>query len=338
MTRRVSIRDVAEAAGVSAATVSKVLRGDVSVKQSNRLLVSRVVHELGYRADPLAANLRRGQRSLIGVIVPEFENPFFGGVVSALEGLADAEGMTLVAMSSWESAQREAELIWKMSDWRVAGLVIAPVSSSGAAARLLRKCDLRATLIDRADPDGSFDFVSSDDRKAAAEVARHLVAAGHRRILLVGSSPTISNIRARIEGFRDEALRLAPSTRIDIAYCGLDRAGIERMIAAEIARLPRPTAIFSLYAPGLTATLATCRDQGWRCPQDVSLVSFDDADWLACLDPAIAAVAQPVREIGLEAMRLLLARIRSGSGPPETRRLACTFRKRGSIAPPGGTN
>lgn len=334
MTRRASIRDVAAAAGVSIATVSKVLRGDPTVTSDYRARVRAAVARLDYRIDPLAANLRRGQRTLIGVIAPDFENPFFGGVIAALEGVAEREGFALVAMSSWEDPAREAELIGRMRDWRVAGVVVAPTDDGARAAALLKGFDLEATLIDRAAPHPAFDTVRADDAAAAGAVADSLLEAGHRRILLVGSTPDLPNIAARIDGFQARAA--ARGVQAAVAYCGLDKASIGALLAAQIDARPQPTAIFSLYLPGLLATLAEARRRGWRRPRDVTLVSFDDADWMAFADPPIAAVDQPVRAMGLEAMRLLLARIRGDRSAPHDRALPCAYATRDAIAPPGG--
>lgn len=334
MTRRASIRDVAAAAGVSIATVSKVLRGDPTVTRDYSAKVRAAVAKLDYRIDPLAANLRRGQRTLIGVIAPDFENPFFGGVIAALEGVAEREGFALVAMSSWEDPAREAELIGRMRDWRVAGVVIAPTDDGTRAAALLKGFELEATLIDRAAPHPAFDTVRADDAAAAGAVADSLLDAGHRRILLVASAPDLPNIAARIDGFQARAA--ARGAQAAVAFCGLDKAAMGALLAAQIDALPQPTAIFSLYLPGLLATLAELRRRGWRRPRDVTLVSFDDADWMAFADPPIAAVGQPVRAMGLEAMRLLMARIRGEKAAPQACALPCAYDPRGAITPPGG--
>jgi DNA-binding LacI/PurR family transcriptional regulator len=329
VTRKASIRDVAEAAGVSAATVSKVLRGDPGVHETTRDSVNRAIRALDYRIDPLAANLRRGQRSLVGVIVPDFQNPFFGEIVATLESLADAEGLALVAMSSWESDAREAELIRKMNDWRVAGLVIAPVVSGAVTAGRLAQCGLHATLIDRTDGGTGYDSISADSTAGTAEAARALIASGHRRVLLVASSRELPNMAARVEGFL-AAVRGRIET--DIVWCGRDRAAMGGILAAHLDRTSRPDALFPLFLPGLIVTLRELRARGWHYPAGVSLVCFDDADWLAAIDPPIDAVAQPVRDLGREAFRRLLLRIRGSTAPGESCLLPCHFHRRGSIA------
>lgn len=337
MARKASIRDVAAAAGLSAATVSKVLRGDPTVTEGNRSAVNDAVARLGYRIDPLAANLRRGQRSLLGVIVPDFENPFFGAILRALEAGADAAGLTLVAMSSWESPEREAALIQKMRDWRVAGLVIAPVRSSAPVSALLAEGDLRAVLIDRVEAGGGFGSVCADDHAGAAAIARHLAAAGHARVLLVASLPEVPNMQARIAGFRAGLAGAAPAGgpgSVAVVHAGLDPAAMEGPIADALAATA-PTAVVSLFLPGLAATLAALRARGLRVPRDVSLASFDEADWLAVVDPPITAVAQPAREMGAEALALLLETLGTAEPPPGPRRLPCRFTARGSVAPPG---
>ena len=127
LVRRPSIHDVASRAGVSAATVSKVMHGVRTVKPENVQRVQNAVEALGYRADPLASDMRRAKRRIIGAIVPELESEFFGTIVTELERLAEDRGFSLVTASCRESVDREEEIIRRMHDWRVAGVVLAPV-------------------------------------------------------------------------------------------------------------------------------------------------------------------------------------------------------------------
>jgi LacI family transcriptional regulator len=121
-------------------------------------------------------------------------------------------------------------------------------------------------------------------------------------------------------------------------WCGLDRATIGARLGEALEAATReggrPTALFSLFLPGAVAMLAETRRRGWRAPGEVSIASFDDADWLAAAAPPVSAVAQPARAIGASAFGLLLDRIRGHDGPPRAARAPCVFHDRASLGPP----
>ncbi|UCI09757.1 LacI family DNA-binding transcriptional regulator [Mesorhizobium sp. B1-1-8] len=338
--RRPSIHDVASHAGVSAATVSKVLSGVTTVKPENAQRVLDAVELLGYRVDPLASDMRRAKRRIIGAIMPEFESEFFGQMVSELEGLAEQRGYTLVAASSRESEAREKEILARMHDWRVAGVVLAPVRNEhGPAADFMKANRMTGVLIDRVLADDAFDTVSADSAAASAEVARALVGKGHRHILVVGLGQQAATVRARLEGFRNTALQLAPDIRIDVVLCESDVEPLRTLLRDYFTKAAdggeRPTAVYSLFLKGTLVALSEFRRRGWHCPDDISLVGFDDAEWMQVTWPAIAAVVQPVRDIAGNAMEVLFRRIEGEGGPPRARLEPCKVLMRESVGSPG---
>lgn len=335
--KRPSIHDVASHAGVSAATVSKVMQGVTTVREENVLRVHSAVEQLGYRADPLAADLRRTRRRLIGAIVPEFESEFFGQMVTELERLAEQRGYWLVAASSGESEDREKEMLARMHDWRVAGVVLAPVRNEhGPAAGLMKAYGMNGVMVDRVLSDDAFDTVSADSASASAAVARELVGRGHRHILVVGLGEQAATVRSRLEGFRTAAAELAPDTRIDVILSDSAVAPLREAVADYFDRGEHPTAVYSLFLKGTLVVLSEFRRRGWHCPGDVSLIGFDDAEWMAVTWPAIAAVVQPVARIAAEAMNRLFSRIEGEDGAPVARLEPCNVLMRESVGPPSG--
>ena len=245
--RRPSIHDVASRAGVSAATVSKVMQGVTTVRPENAQRVFDAVQLLGYRVDPLASDLRRAKRRMIGAIVPEFESEFFGSMVTQLERLAEQRGYALVAASSRESEARERDILDRMHDWRVSGVVLSPVRNEhGPAGELMKKYGMTGVMIDRVLADDVFDTVSADSAAASAEVARALVGKGHRHILVVGLGEQAATVKARLDGFRATAMELAPDMRIDVI---LSESEVEPLqgVAARLFRQGR-TADRGLFA------------------------------------------------------------------------------------------
>ncbi len=333
---RPSIHDVASHAGVSAATVSKVMHGVSTVRPENVLRVHDAVEALGYRVDPLASDLRRAKRRIIGAVVPEFESEFFGSMLTEMERHAEQQGYALVAASSRESEEREQEILQRMQDWRVAGVVLAPVRDEhGLGATLMRQYGITGVLIDRVHADDAFDTVSADSEAASAGVARELIGRGHRHVLVVGLGEQAATVRARLDGFRATALDLAPEMRIDVILTEHDIAPLRTAVRGYFSKGERPTAVYSLFSKGTLVALSEFRRRGWRCPEDISLVGFDDTEWMQVTWPMIAAVVQPVRSIARHAMDLLFERI-SGhkAGAPVRRLEPCEFQMRESVGAP----
>jgi len=335
--RRSSIHDVASRAGVSAATVSKVMHGVTTVRADNVQRVHDAIAALDYRVDPLASDMRRARRRLIGAIVPEFESEFFGSLITALERLAEQHGFALIASSSRESEARERDIIERMHDWRVSGVILAPVRNEhGAAAQLMKTYSMNGVLIDRVLSDKSFDTVSADGAGASAEVARALLGSGHRHILVIGLGEQAATNMARLDGFRTTALALDPTTQIDVILCEREVEVLRASLRDYFSRSPRATAVYSLFLKGTLVALAEFRRRAWHCPNDISLVGFDDAEWMQVTYPAIAAVVQPVPEIARQAINMLFRRLEGNEEPPQAVLEPCQVFMRDSVGSPSG--
>lgn len=334
--RRPSIHDVASRAGVSAATVSKVMHGVATVRPENVQRVFDAVELLGYRVDPLASDLRRAKRRIIGAVVPEFESEFFGSLVTELERLAERRGYALAAASSRESEAREREILARMHDWRVSGVVLAPVRDQrGLGAELMRANRMTGVLIDRVLADDAFDTVAADSGTASTEVAQALVERGHRHILVIGLGAQAATVRARLEGFRGAAMQMAPDIRIDVILTESEVEPLRASLRDYFGKGERPTAVYSLFLKGTLVALSEFRRRGWHCPRDISLVGFDDAEWMQVTWPSIAAVVQPVGTMAEQAMDLLFQRIDGREGPPSAHYEKCKVLMRESVGSPG---
>ncbi|SFC40161.1 LacI family DNA-binding transcriptional regulator [Tropicimonas isoalkanivorans] len=336
--RRATIHDVARSAGVSAATVSKVLRGVATVRKENADRVRTAVAELDYRMDPLASSLRNESRRIIGAVVPDLESPFFGALVTGLQDAAERAGYHLIVASSRESEEREAELVARMNDWRVAGTLLAPVRSErGRGAETLRALDMQAVLVDRVSDDERYDTVSADNYQASANVADFLLGLGHRHVLLHGATQVSKAIRTRLAGFTERAKALDAGVQVDTVLSDADADVPHRSICKYFeTRAPadRPTAVFSLSQHSTLRVAAELRRRGIRVPEDIALVGFDDADWMQTTWPSITAVAQPVHTMAEHAMATLLARIEGNNdGAPVQHLEACEMLVRESAGP-----
>ena len=331
---RPTIYDVARSAHVSPATVSKVLRGVTTVGAENASRVHLAVRDLGFRSDPLAANLRRSTRSIIGLIVPDFRNPFFGALVSAIEQLAEGSGYRLVAVSSSETEAMEHRQIEALLDWRVAGIILIPSSASPADQTLLASEGTPFIVVDRVSPASPFDGVGVDNAEACAKMVRHFYDKGHRRLLIAASLPDLPNMKERINGACAAARGMPEPMQTEVLYCGPDLGPATEIVARRFEKDEQPQAVFALYIQATLAVLREADKLGLSVPDDISIAGFDDFEWMQVMHPPVATVIQPVEEMAAAAWRQLLQRIESPDRPARALQIPCSLEFRGSIAAP----
>ncbi len=333
---RPTIYDVAHRASVSPATVSKVLRGVETVGADNASRVNKAVRELGYRRDPLAANLRRNRRALIGLIVPDFRNPFFGALVAEIEKLAEAGGYRLVAVSSSEAETMEHRQIEALLDWRVAGVILIPSSAGLASVRRLKAEAMPTIIVDRVAANSPFDGVGVDNAEASAKMVRHFYDHGHRHLLVAASAPDLPNMAERIEGVRAAARAVSEPMRIEILACGSSLDSATSAMARRFERGTPPKAVFALFIQATLAVLREVAKLNLRIPEDISVAGFDDFEWMQVMHPPVATVIQPVEELAARAWERLLHRIEHPDRAPAKLRIPCSVDFRGSIAAVSG--
>ncbi|MEP0521038.1 MAG: LacI family DNA-binding transcriptional regulator [Hyphomicrobiales bacterium] len=311
--KRPTIHDVARHAGVSAATVSKIMNGVKTVKPNNVERVQEVIRKLGYRADPVASELRQGQRRLIAAIVPELENSFFGALVSGIEKAAEKAGYKVIFATSRESEAREIEVVQRMHDWRVAGAIVVPVHSElGGGASKLKDLDIPSVLVDRVSPSSTYDTVAADNYKASSNVADFLAEQGHKYFLLHCATTISQAIKSRADGFTSRLSEIDKSIQVDKLLSEddvVDERDKLRQYFDDRGDGDRPTAIFSLSQRSTLIALSELRRRKLAIPEQIALVGFDDADWMQTTWPSITTVSQPVERIAEQAVRTLLARL-----------------------------
>lgn len=331
---RPTIYDVARNAQVSPATVSKVLRGVTTVGADNANRVMDAVKGLGFRSDPLAANLRRNRRSLVGLIVPDFKNPFFGALVAAIEQLAEGSGYRLVAVSSSETETMELRQIEALLDWRVAGILLIPSSANLTNQPLLISEGTPVVVVDRVSPNSPFDGVGVDNAEACAKMVRHFFEQGHRKLLIAASLPDLPNMQERIDGACAAARSMDQPMETEILYCGPDLAHATESVAKRFEQEGPPPAVFALFIQATLAVLREVDKLGLHVPRDISLAGFDDFEWMQVMHPPVATVIQPIQEMAAVAWKQLLRRIDLPGYAPKAIQIPCSLEFRGSIAKP----
>ncbi|MEY9863786.1 LacI family transcriptional regulator [Catenulispora sp. GAS73] len=328
---RVTIRDVAEQAGVSVATVSKVINQRYGVAADTTARVQAVIDELGYEASLVAQSLRNHRTNVIGILVADLE-PFS---TELLKGAADAirgSGFELVVYSAGgrtgDVVGWERRYLSRLSGTLVDGavLVTPTVVDVNYGAPVV--------AVDPHAGSSSFPTVDADSLRGAHLATEHLLALGHRRIAMLTGRKDLESAKLREQGYR-EALAAAgvPFEESLVRVGGYD-ADVSALAAHELLTLPRrPTAVFAANDVTAIATVEVARDLGLRVPQDLSVVGFDNIPESALCTPQLTTVNQPIRTMGERAVEMLIRLIR---GEPVERThltLATELVVRGSTAP-----
>ncbi len=325
----VGIKDVARAAGVSPATVSRAL-GKGPVSEALRAQVLAAVRATGYRPNLAARRLRSQDSGTIGLVVADLGNPFFTGVGRAVEHAALQAGLRVILCNSDRNPAREASYLRMMQEERVTGLIIAPtLATAESLARL--ELPIPTVLIDRPGPPGRFDSVLLDNAAASAALVDHLVAQGHRRITgLFGETSATGQERAA--GFRLAMARHGLEGTVRFVPASTDPT--EAALAA-LAGAP-PQALLAANSLLLMGALRAARTARIAIPDGLALAGFDNEPWTELVEPGLTVIEQPLEEIGRMAMALLTERLRVADAPVRKVMLTGRCILRGSTARGGG--
>jgi DNA-binding LacI/PurR family transcriptional regulator len=329
----IRIKDVAKRAGVSSATVSRVLANKDVVKLATREKVLKAVAELGYKPSRVARSLRVKSSQIIGLIISDIQNPFFTSLVRAVEDLAHKNNYALFLCNSDESLEKETLYVDLMLAERVAGVIIAPTDEQTNPCKRLLDANVPLVSIDRRILDCNVDTVLVDNVLGAYKLTEHLIVNGHTRIGAILGAPHITTGRERLEGYK-QALN-ANDLLFDwtLVRMGMPKIEVGKRFTRELLNMPiPPTAIFTgnnLLTIGALGEINECR---MRIPHDIALAGFDDPDWARLVNPRLTAVAQPTYELGRQAANLILKRISNPDRPPELIILEPTIMYRESSA------
>ncbi len=321
------IADVAASAGLSAATVSRVLNGSPSVREENRTRVLAAIEELGYRPNKLARNLRRQAAEMIGVIVADIENAHFTRMVRAVEDAAYSRGFRVLLCNSDENAEKQAEYLRMLADERASGVILSP--SQPAGPEITRLLDLGIPLVafDRPVEDARADVVQADNREGARRATRHLISMGHRAICMVSGPGEIETGAMRLAGYE------AAMSEAGLPTCHHDgHFRIDGGYDATIEVLQHHDVTAMVVANNLMAlgALTAIHEVGRRIPDDIAMVGLDDPSWARHLNPPLTTLAQPIAAMAQTAIDLLLRRIGGESFPPQRRLFEFELQRRGS--------
>jgi len=330
-----TIYDIAKHVGVSAGTVSRALSRPEKVLPATRKRIEQAAAALGYVPNTVARTLKTQRSSKILVTVPDIANPFFAQILQGAEEAAQAADYAVLLGDTQHQPDREERYAQMLPRNEADGLIVLGHRLPPTAQEIVRQLGATAPVVNGSefDPALGIPSVHIDNAAAARTAMEHLYGLGHERIAVVGGPPDNPLHQQRLEGARIAARARGRLRQLTIVPGDFS---VESGYAAAkqlLGQAAAPTAAFCFSDQMALGMLAACRDLGIRVPEDFSIVGFDDLASSRYLNPPLTTISQPMREIGMRAVKLLLAII-EGVDVPHQQTLDFSLMLRGSTAAP----
>jgi LacI family transcriptional regulator/LacI family repressor for deo operon, udp, cdd, tsx, nupC, and nupG len=319
-----SLTDVARVAGVSIATVSRVISHPEKVTLETQQIVQRVMADLGYRPNRVARRLRQrgGRRHLLGLIIPDIQNPFFAEMARGVEDVAYANQFAVMLCNSDEDLKKEAFYLNVMRDESVDGIILPPINDRDPAVLQMAESGMPMVSVDRSLANSPIDRVEVDNRQGALEAVEHLISLKHRRIGLITGKLDVSTSRERRAGYLAALEAHQIPLDQELLRVGDNKQASGRALAEELLALKdRPTALFVTNNLMAVGAIEAIHQRRLKIPAEVAIIGFDDLPWAEALDPPLTVVRQPAYEVGRAAAELLLRRLENREAPTASMQL-----------------
>lgn len=308
--RRVTLKDVAEKAGVSVATASRTISGATSVSDDGRRRVLEAASALNYRPNLQARALRRRDSRVIGLVLPNLANAYYTALADAISQNLAGRGYHLLLAPTSDNPATEAETLYNMVGQNVAGLIVVPAALDHAMLAYLSERETPAVAVVRRVPGDVLDTVTFEDAQGAYAATHYLITLGHRRIGYIGGDEHFSSNRARWQGYADALRAFGLPVDPQLIKIGRLRDTWGELACLDLLRLSeRPTAIFAASNAVMPGILRTLHAHQVAIPTQLSLICFDDVDWFAFTQPTITAISSSQARLADAAITLLVDRI-----------------------------
>ncbi len=331
-----NIKQVAEKAEVSVATVSRVINGSGYVSPELQARVFNAMRELNYELNAPARSLRSQETRIVGVLVPQLDHPFFSALSFAIERTFAAQGYNVFICSAEENAAKEEDYTLMMLRQRVDGVIVGPTGYSETNLKRLIEQHIPVVLVDRDFPDLEVNRVVINNFQGGYDGARHLLELGHEHVGVIGAHEYSGARAQRTKGILKAFADLLPGTTPTLVLTDQLQQFAQAYESTTylIQENPRLTAIFALTDVLAVGALRAASELGLRVPADLSIVGFDDIALASFVVPPLTTVAQPIAAIGETAAHILLRRMVDSSQPVETITFDTKLVVRESTAPP----
>ena len=326
-----TIRKVADLAGVSTATVSHVINDTRAVSGALTTRVLNAMEQLDYQPDIIARSLRRRETLTVGLIVPSIEIPFFARVAAGIEAAANDVGYSVILCNTGWSLSREVHYLNNLLARRVDGLLCISLAMSAEHIAPVLRRRTPVVVFERTMPGVEVDAVEIDNVQGAFDATAHLLDLGHRRVGCITGLPNSNLNEERIHGYRqaltERGIPFDPSLLRTGDYTAA--AGVRESL--ELIRLPEPpSAIFAFNDLMAMGVMQAVQERGLRIPADVAVIGFDGLAITAHCYPPLSTVEQPVAEMSVAAIAMLLDRIKGGAAPARVQTFAARLVTRAS--------
>lgn len=312
------IQQVSKRAGVSTATVSRVLNGSAKVRQETAQRVQRVIAELNYIPNNSARNLRTGRSEMFGLIVSDIKNPFFPDLIDQFEALASAQNIDVVFTHTSYSTQRLAACIRRLTERNVDGIAVMTSEVDEAALQMARTSRIPLVLLNQPSLRSSYPNVLVDYSRGYREAVEHLVQLRHRSIVFLAGPDSLSSVRRRRKAFEAAARRFhIPTGGAHLIFADMQVEGGRTAIEGVLARKARPTAIIAANDLMAIGALQAATAAGLRVPQDISIIGFDDLPLATIMRPRLTTIHLSRNQIAMEAFAQLEQSLQRASRNPK---------------------
>ncbi len=313
----VLIKDVAEHAGVSSATVSRVLSNKPHVRDELKERVHKAVADLSYEPNRVARSLRSQRSTVIGLVISDIRNSFYNTVVRAIEDVAFEKGYAVFLCNTDENPEKELFYLNLLKAEKVAGVIISPARENASNSSSLTNANIPVVAVDRRIPNFEMDTVLTNNTEASYQLISQLIAKGHKRIGAVLSDLSITTGRERFEGYKQAILDAGLDFSENLVLSGLPIAEDGYRLSLDLLE-PKPliTALFTGNELITLGALKAIYELGLNIPEDIELASFDKLDWIPFL-PKMSFAEQPSYELGKQAAQLLFERISGSNKEPQ---------------------
>ncbi|MEX1135763.1 MAG: LacI family DNA-binding transcriptional regulator [Balneolales bacterium] len=307
-----SIKKIAKVAGVSTATVSRVLNGSVKVQQKTAERVLEVVDEMNYQLNNVARRMKvKASDSLIfGLIITDIGNPFFANVARGVEEVAFKNKHVMLICNTNESPEKEKFFLNSMLSEKVSGIIIVPTAGNDKYLNKLVSNGFPMVMVDRRHKNLNIDTVSINNESGAYQAVKRLINNGHKRIGIINGVKGLSNTEERFEGYK-KALKEAdiPISKELITYGNYIESGGWEAMRTILSLKEPPTAVFSTNNLMTLGCIKEIHLRNLLIPDDIALIGFDDSNWAEAMVPPLTTVKQPGYELGVNAAELLFKRL-----------------------------
>lgn len=302
-----SIREVAKRAVVSPATVSRVINGTARVDEEKRERVEKAIEETGFRPNELARALYRKSSKIIGVIVPDIENPFFSELAKAIEKEAYEQEYRILLCNSDDQKEKELANLQMLAQLQADGVIL--MTNTGEKSQSYEAVSMPIVFVDRRlDEMGQTSVIEADHYAGGKLAAEHLIACGCRKITCIRGPQELSSGKKRYEGYREVCRQYSMKERfVDSTYKYEDGAKAAEEV---LRRYPDTDGIIACNDMTAVSVYKVLQKRGYRVPDDIQIIGFDGVKFGRFLTPELTTVAQPIKEMGKCAVQMILGTVK----------------------------